>query len=45
MVTYNPSESEEKTLTAEAPPSPITCDAPTPHFPSGCALLLHYDTD
>ncbi|GAH31328.1 unnamed protein product, partial [marine sediment metagenome] len=23
----------------------ITCDAPTPHFPSGCALLLHYDAN
>lgn len=24
---------------------PITCDAPTQHYPSGCALLEHYDTD
>lgn len=24
---------------------PITCDAPTPHYPSGRALLEHYDTD
>ena len=24
---------------------PITCDAPTPHYSSGRALLEHYDTD
>jgi len=26
-------------------PEPITCDAPTLHFSSGCELLLHCDTD
>ena len=30
----------------QAPPfEPIACDQPTPNFPSGCALLLHYDKD
>lgn len=24
---------------------PIACDSPTPHFPSGCELLLHYDAN
>ena len=30
----------------QAPPfEPIVCDQSTPNFPSGCALLLHYDKD
>ena len=27
------------------PPKPITCTDPTPHFASGCELLLHYDAN
>lgn len=28
-----------------SPYKPVVCDQPTPNFPSGCALLLHYDKD
>ena len=44
-------EREDITITTyeklwQAPPfEPIACDQPTPNFPSGCALLLHYDKD
>ena len=34
-----------KTVTVTEAEETVTCTDPTPHFTSGCELLLHYDAD
>ena len=39
-----PTDERKLPISLIAPPE-VTCDKPTPHYGSGCKLLLHYDDD